>query len=160
MQRRDFLKASAALAAAGFPAQSLFAAAAAPSPLKFLSKPRAFDTAWLKGYARQLAAQPYRAPESHIPDEVKKLDWDQYQAINYRDDHALWAQDQLRFQAKFFHLGLFFKSPVQIFELKNGQAQELAYDPAMFEYGKSGLHGGKMPKDLGFAGFRVNFHTD
>ena len=85
MQRRDFLKASAALAAAGFPAQSLFAAAAATSPLQFLGKPQAFDTAWLKGYARQLAAQPYRAPENHIPDEVAKLDWDQYQAINYRD---------------------------------------------------------------------------
>ncbi|NMM28251.1 MAG: glucan biosynthesis protein D [Glaciimonas sp.] len=160
MQRRDFLKASAALAAAGFPAHSLFAAAAAPSPLKFLGKPQAFDTAWLKGYARQLAGQPYRAPENHIPDEIRKLDWDQYQAINYRADHALWAKDALRFQAKFFHLGLYFKSPVQIFELKNGQAQELAYDPAMFAYGKSGLHGDKMPKDLGFAGFRVNFHTD
>jgi len=160
MQRRDFLKASAALAAAGFPAQSLFAAAAAPSPLKFLGKAQAFDYAWLKGHARQLGSQPYRAPENHIPEEVGKLDWDQYQAIHYRADHALWANDQLRFQAKFFHLGLFFKSPVKIFELKDGQAQELAYDPAMFDYGKSGLHGDKMPKDLGFAGFRVNFHTD
>lgn len=160
MQRRDFLKASAALVAAGFPAQSLLAAAAAPSPLKFLGTAQPFDYAWLKGYARQLAGQPYRAPENHIPDEVTKLDWDQYQAINYRADHALWAKDQFRFQAKFFHLGLYFKSPVQIFEVKNDQAQELAYDPAMFDYGKSGLHGNKMPKDLGFAGFRVNFHTD
>lgn len=160
MQRRDFLKASAALVAAGFPAQSLWAVATASSPLKFLGKARAFDFAWLKGSARELAGRPYRALENVIPDAVRKLDWDQYQAIHYRDDHALWAADQYRFQAKFFHLGLFFKSPVQIFEVKDGQAQELAYDPAMFDYGKSGLHGDEMPKDLGFAGFRVNFHTD
>lgn len=158
MQRRDFLQASAALVAAGFPAQSLFAAAA--SPLKFLGAARPFDYAWLKGYARQYAGQPYRAPESHIPAEVKKLDWDQYQAIRYRPGHALWADRPLRFQARFFHLGLFFKSPVHIFEVKNGQAQELAYDPAMFDYGKSGLHGDRLPQELGFAGFRINFHTD
>lgn len=160
MQRRDFLQASASLVAAGFQALPLLAAAAAPGPLKFLGKPRAFDYAWLKGHARHLAGQPYRALENQIPEEVGKLDWDQYQAISYRPDHALWATEQLRFEARFFHLGLFFKSPVQIFELKNGQAQELAYDPAMFNYGKSGLRAHKMPKDLGFAGFRINFHTD
>jgi glucans biosynthesis protein len=44
--------------------------------------------------------------------------------------------------------------------VKDGKAVELAYDPAMFNYGKSGLKGADMPKDLGFAGFRVNFHTD
>jgi glucans biosynthesis protein len=160
MQRRDFLRASAALAAAGFPAHSLLAAANLPSPLKFIGKAQPFDYAWLKGRARTLAMQAYQAPVSHIPDEVSKMDWDQYQSIQYRADHALWAEDKLRFQAKFFHLGLYFKSPVHIFELKQGQAQELAYDPAMFDYGKSGLHGEKMPVDLGFAGFRVNFHTD
>jgi glucans biosynthesis protein len=160
MQRRDFLRASAALGAAGFPAVSLLAAAAAPSPLKFLGQPQAFDYASLKGAARALAAQAYRAPVSHLPPEVSQLDWDQYQAINYRSDHALWADEALRFQAKFFHLGLFFKSPVRIFELKGGQAQEIAYDPAMFDYGKSGLQGVPMPSNLGFAGFRLNFHTD
>ena len=160
MQRRDFLKASAALAAAGFPAQSLLAAASSTGPLKFLGQAQAFDYAGLKGSARLLATQAYQPPANTIPDEVSKLDWDQYQAIQYRADHALWSDEQLRFQAKFFHLGLFFKSPVKIFELNQGQARELAYDPAMFNYGKSGVHGEKMPKDLGFAGFRVNFHTD
>ena len=160
MHRRDFLQAAAALAAGGFHTTPLLAAAAIPSPLKFLGKPKAFDYAWLKGYARRLAEQPYRPPENHIPEEVAKLDWDQYQAINFRPEHALWATERLRFQAKFFHLGLFFKSPVQIFELNGGQAQELAYDPDMFDYGKSGLHGAAMPRNLGFAGFRLNFHTD
>lgn len=160
MLRRDFLKVSSALAVAGFPASSLLAAAAAPGKLQFLGQPQAFDYAWLKGHAKQLASQPYRLLENHIPAEVKALDWDQYQAISYRGDHALWAKEKSRFQVRFFHLGLFFKTPVHVYELKNGQAQELAYDPAMFNYGKSGLNAEHMPKDLGFAGFRVNFHTD
>ena len=160
MQRRDFLHAAAALFAAGFQARPLAAVASAPDPLKFLGKAQSFDYAWLKGHARHLAEQPYRIDANHIPEEVRKLDWDQYQSISYRPDHALWIGEQLRFQAKFFHLGLFFKSPVHIFELSDGQARELAFDPAMFNYGKSGLHADKMPADLGFAGFRVHFHTD
>ena len=32
-----------------------------------------------------------------------------------------------------------------------------AYDAAMFDYGQSGLEGSRLPKDLGFAGFRVHF---
>ncbi|MDP5009027.1 MAG: glucan biosynthesis protein, partial [Glaciimonas sp.] len=160
MQRRDFLKASAALATAGFPAQSLFAAAVATSPLEFFGPKLAFDFAWLKGQAKHLSEQAYQLPVNHIPDEVKNLTWDQYQMLNFRADHALWAQDKLPFQVKFFHLGLFYKTPVTIFEVTDGQAQELAYSADMFNYGKSGLHGTKMPKNLGFAGFRVNAHSD
>ncbi|MGN6702125.1 MAG: glucan biosynthesis protein [Burkholderiaceae bacterium] len=178
MQRRDLLKLSAALAAAGFPALGLFAAetgdaaktvgaanaanAADPgaADLKSLGQPQAFNYAWLKGQARQLATVPYRAPKNTVPDAVKALDWDQYQSIRYRDDHALWGKDDLPFEAKFFHLGLYFKTPVKMYEVVNGQAQEIAYDPAMFDYGKSGLDGDALPKDLGFAGFRVNYHTD
>ncbi len=90
----------------------------------------------------------------------KSLDWDQCQVIGYRDDHALLAKDQLRFQVKFFHLGFCFKSLVHIYELKNGQAQEMAYDSIVFNYGKSVLKAAHMLKDLGFAGFRVKFHID
>jgi periplasmic glucans biosynthesis protein len=47
-----------------------------------------------------------------------------------------------------------------MYEVVDGQAQELAYDPGMFDYGKSGLQGAHLPEDLGFAGFRMHFHTD
>ncbi|MES2025741.1 MAG: glucan biosynthesis protein D [Pseudomonadota bacterium] len=160
MQRRDLLKASAALTLAGFYAPSLYAAANTSSKLKTLGKPVAFDYAWLKGQARDLASKPYHLPPNPVPAAVTSLDWDQYQAISYRDDHALWAGDKLRFQAKFFHLGMYANQSVKIHEVNDGKAVELAYDPEMFNYGKSGLKGKDMPKDLGFAGFRVNFHTD
>jgi glucans biosynthesis protein len=161
MQRRDLLKSAAAFAAAGLPVPAALVSSVADAiELKPLGKAERFDYAALKGRARTLASQAYKSHKGELPDDVSGLDWDQYQSIQFKSDHALWGDDDLRFKAKFFHLGLFFKSPVKMYEVANGEAQELAYDPAMFDYGKSGLKGGRLPKDLGFAGFRLNFHTD
>lgn len=161
MQRRDLLKAATAFAAAGWPVPAaLFSTAAGAATLKPLGRTERFDYAALKGQARALAGQAYQSHVGELPANVAALDWDQYQSIQFRNDHALWAGEPRRFKAKFFHLGLYFKSPVKMYEVADGQAQELAYDPEMFDYGKSGLQGGKLPKDLGFAGFRLNFHTD
>ncbi len=147
----------AALASAGALGFNWTEAVAA---LKPLGAPQPFDYAALKGQARAMAAKPYETFTGKLPPSVEKLDWDQWQAIQFREDHALWGEDKLRFQAKFFHLGLFHKKPVRMYEVANGQAQQLAYDPAMFDYGKSGLKKGELAENLGFAGFRLNFHTD
>jgi glucans biosynthesis protein len=159
-RRRALLKAAAALAVAGVSARPWVAISAPATDLRVLGKSQPFDYAWLKGRARTLAGAPYREAEARLPDAVQKLDWDQYQAIRYRDDHALWSNEGLRFQLRFFHLGLFYHHPVHLHEVADGQARELAYDKAMFDYGKSGLQGEQLPADLGFAGFRVSYHTD
>jgi glucans biosynthesis protein len=155
MQRRDVLRAFAAFTVAGLPLPKLYAAApVTTTTLSPLGPPQPFDYAWLKGQARALATGVYQPPVSHIPEAVQTLDWDQYQAINYRADHALWAHDRRRFQVKFFHLGLYYTSPVRIHEVVQGQAQELARSQ-MFDYGKSGLENAHLSKDLGFAGLRA-----
>ena len=153
MQRRTLLRATGALGLAGLAWPSAHAAG-----LLALGKPEPFDYASLKGRARTLAAAPYQAPTTQLPTAIAGLNWDQYQAIRFKPEHALWADSKLHFQIEFFHLGLFFKRPVHMFEVTNGQAQQLAYDPAMFDFGKSGLAGTKQPPDLGFAGFRFKFH--
>ena len=158
MKRRALLKASAASGLLHW-SSSLWAQSLAKE-LRHLGEPTPFDFAYLKGRARTMAERPYQAPDRTVPTEIKALNWDQFQAIRYRDDHALWKAEGLPFQIKFFHLGLYFDSPVRIYELQDGNAQELAYDPELFDYGKSGLHGEHLPKTLGFAGFRVNFHSD
>jgi len=165
LARRRLLKALAAAGAAGvMPAVTPLAARAQQggnvSAEKPLTRPEPFDYARLKGRARALAAQPYRDPAQRFPDAVAHLDWDQYQAIRYRPEHALWVRDNLRFRVSFFHLGLYYKTPVRMHEVRGGMTQELAYNPDMFDYGKSGLDGAALPADLGFAGFRVNFRTD
>ena len=159
MQRRDFLRnASLALAAFGIPGAAL--AANRQQGVRPLGKPQPFDFAALKGQARALSQAPYRSYKRTLPAALEALDWDQYQSIAYRQDHALWADQPGRFQAKFFHLGLYFHTPVRMFDVVNGQAQELAYDPAAFDYGKSGLGRGQLPENLGFAGFRLNTRRD
>ncbi|EIQ01295.1 periplasmic glucans biosynthesis protein [Opitutaceae bacterium TAV1] len=166
MKRREFLKTSG-LGLAGLPFLKLSASAAGAPPApsagsgtRHIGKAQPFSYAWLKGHARTLAGAAWRPPEERLPDSVKALDWDRYQAIGYRDDHALWSGTDAKFRVKFFHLGLFTHHAVHLYDLRDGVAQEIAYDPAMFDYGKSGLDGAALPPDLGFAGFRLNFHTD
>jgi len=161
MHRREFLRqATLAMAAAGLPIPAILMSPDAEAALKHLGDAQKFDYAWLKGQAQALAAKAYVPPSTQLPRDVSSLDWDQYQSIQFRQDHALWGDENRRFQAKFFHLGLFFKSSVRMFEVVDGMASEIAYDAAMFDYGRSGIKGKSLPKDLGFAGFRLNFHTD
>ena len=160
MQRREFIKSSSALGVLGLSPLGALAASLGSPATRFIGEPKAFDYAWLKGQARTLATSRYQAPIVSLPAALKTIDWDHYQAIKYRDDHALWAGDDLPFQAKFFHLGLYFQQAVRLHEVTDGHAREIAYDPAMFSYGKSGVEGAALPTDLGFAGFRINFHSD
>ena len=150
MHRRDLLKQLAAGLLALAPGMSRSAPGA--------SEP--FDEARLLARARALAARPYRPRGIQLPPAVAELDWDAYQSIGYRPDHALWAAQQLPFEARFFHLGLFFKSPVRLYEVVDGRAHRIAYDAAMFDYGKSGLDHASLPADLGFAGFRLTTRAD
>ncbi len=78
----------------------------------------------------------------------------------FRKNRALWANENLPFEARFFHLGFTMTKPVRMYAVENGKSQQLAYDPALFDYGKSGIKPGDAPPDLGFAGFNLFFHTD
>lgn len=163
MQRRQFLtSAAAALVASGLPlpAQLLAATRRKHGTGVASGPPRPFDYATLKGRARALAAAAYVAPDRTLPPAIAALDWDQYQSIRYRKDHALWIGDDTRFLAQFFHPGLFFKLPVRMHEVVDGQAREIPYDAAMFDRSRSGLDAKATPPGLGFAGFRLNRRSD
>lgn len=156
MRRRELLKASTyAFAGISLLPRPLFAAAAATSA----STPR-FDYAALKGQARALAAQPYAAPKQPVPPSIAHLGWDEFQSIRFRPERALWAGGSSRFQLQFFHLGMQFRRAVRMHEVVDGVAREIGYDPAMFDLAKSGLDAAALPRDLGFAGFRISVAPD
>lgn len=119
-----------------------------------------FDYAWLKGQARALAEAPYAPQPETLPESLQNLTWDAYQQIRFDSEHALWAKEKTLLRAEFFHLGLFFKTPITMYELVQGKARKINYDSDLFQYGKSGVRGWRLPKDLGFAGFRLRYHTD
>ncbi len=161
MFRRRFLQTGAALATAAIHwPQVLAADSARPASLKRLGTPTPLDYARLKGQARAMAGLAYQGPAAQLPPSIAKLSWDQWQAIRFRDDHSLWFGDGLRFRVQLFHLGFTIKKPVRIFSIENGQSQELSFDPALFDYSRSGVDSRKLPPTLGFAGFRLLFHGD
>lgn len=122
----------------------------------------AFSPDRLRETARNLARQPYQAPTDVRPPWLAAMDWDDYQALNlFRSDQALWAGDSLPFQARFFHLGLYFHSPVGIYEVAESRVRPIRFSPEMFQYGPRVK--ARIPQsvgDLGFAGFRVYRRED
>jgi glucans biosynthesis protein len=161
MLRRRFLQTGAALTASALTCPDvLVAETVRPASLKRFGATSAFDFARLKALARSLANAAYQAPPAELPPPIAKMTWDQWQSIRFRDDHSLWLGEALRFRVQLFHLGFTTKKPVKIYNVENGQSQELSFDPALFDYSRSGVDGRKLPPTLGFAGFRLLFHTD
>jgi periplasmic glucans biosynthesis protein len=146
MRRRDFLQ------------STLMLSALAHADLAFSAD--TFDFAALKGRARALAGAAYAPPEKLAPQFLRELTYDQYQAIGFRHDHALWAQTQSAFRLEFFHCGRGFKEPVELFELVDGEARALRYRSDMFKFDGSGIDPRRLPADLPFAGFRVHTETN
>lgn len=119
-----------------------------------------FSYAWLKGYAHTLATESYVSHKGELPKSLQGMSWDDYQQFHFKKKAALWHEDDSEFRAELFHLGLYFDTPVHIYQLENGKAKLIEYSPSMFDYGKSKVKGSQLPKDLGFAGFRMQFNTD
>ncbi|MEO3433674.1 glucan biosynthesis protein [Inquilinus sp. CAU 1745] len=160
MKRRELLSTAAAATAVGALYPLLAALPARAQMTGSAAGPaQPFDREWLVAEARRLAEAAYVPPPDTVPQALKDLSWDQYQDIAYEEDESLWAEDDLAFQVRLFHLGLFFLKPVKIHEVVDGQATPIAYSSDLFDYGDNEFDP-PLPADLGFAGFRVHFHTD
>ena len=77
--------------------------------------------------ARQLSQAPYAPPQDTIPAAYKDINYDQYRAIRFKKDLALWKHDNVSFTAEFFSAGYIYLAPVQIFVVDEGKAAELKY---------------------------------
>jgi glucans biosynthesis protein len=155
ISRRTLLK-SATLLALASKASPLPTASAATPP----ASPQRFDFAWLKGQARGRAQNPYRPVPNVLPNALAQLDYDRYQSIRFRPERSLWTGSNAGFRVRFFHVGRNFNAPVQMYEMVNGQARPIRYDPALFDLRESGINPRGLRRDLGFAGFKAHFHTD
>jgi glucans biosynthesis protein len=145
LNRRDLLRASAVLPLASITRGLLTPAAAEPAP---------FDRSIVRQMARDTASKPFKAPDNKLPDNLKDLDYDRYRAIRFLPDRALWRGEKLPFEVQFFHRGFFYANRVDIYEVANGQATKIAYQPESFSFGDNAPP--KPGVDLGFAGFRLH----
>src|SRR3954469_18764146 len=146
LNRRDFLQVSAALPLVASTARALV------TPTN--AQPVPFDRSIVRQAARDLAAKPFKAPDSKLPDNLKDLDYDRYRAIRFLPDRALWRGEKLPFEVQFFHRGFFYTNRVDIHAVANGQATRIAYQPENFSFGS--IPAPNSDADLGFAGFRLH----
>jgi glucans biosynthesis protein len=145
LHRRGLLRGGAFLPVATW----LGRANAAPSSIT----PGPFDASSVRQMARQLAQQAYKAPDSTLPPELKALDYPGYRSIRFDPTQALWHDRKLRFTAQFFMRGFLYKDRVDIYEVVDGLAVPIPYQPTLFISEKTKLPAG----DVGFAGFRLHY---
>jgi glucans biosynthesis protein len=152
-RRRTLAAAAGATVCAGLGAWPRRRAAAAT----LAAEATPFGVQWLRDWVRELASRPFEPPATELPAVLTDLTYDQYRDIRFRSDHALWRDLGLTFQAQFFHPGFYHREPVQLFEVADGTARALQYDPALFDYGKTGIDPATLSPAVGFAGFRLHY---
>jgi len=115
--------------------------------------PFSFSTA--REMARALAAKEFHPEKnSDLPEEMKKLTYDQYQSIRFRPEHSLWKDEKLRFKVQFFTRGYLYQDAVRIHVIDNNSVSDVKYSPAQFDYDTNRVPA-NLPADLDFAGFRL-----
>ncbi len=142
MRRRRLMTGALALGLA--PRAGLLAAEAAAVP---------FDAQTVRKMARALADAAFQAPDTKLPDALAKLAYDAYRSIRFDPAQSLWRGRGLPFEAQFFHRGSLYANRVDLFEVADGQAQPLRYQPGQFDFGATPRTG---DEDLGYAGFRLH----
>jgi len=107
--------------------------------------------------AQKLAQQPYQDTSGNkIPDFLKNISYDQWRDIRFKGSKTLWQNERGPFKIRFFHLGFYYTLPVIINYIDNRGGHQFLFSPDLFDYGKNDFKG-KIPSDLGFAGFRIHY---
>jgi glucans biosynthesis protein len=112
-----------------------------------------FET--VKDKAADLARHPFSDDTAPLPAQLKALDYSHFRMINYRSEKALWRDSGL-FQVELFHRGFVYDRKVTINTVENGQVNEVAYAPDMFDFRQNDFKTDFDPS-LGFSGFRLHF---
>jgi glucans biosynthesis protein len=108
-----------------------------------------------------LATQPFQDPCNTLPEFLMQLDYDKYRDIRFKAEKSLWRDAGLPFEIQFAPLGFLFNRPVSINIIADGESKPVEYGNDLFDYGHNQVPD-NLPKDLGFAGFKVLYplHTD
>lgn len=119
---------------------------------------QAFDFNDVAKRARQLAQKPYKKPDNKLPAALQNLGAQKYREIRMKGDLVLWRAAKNAFEVELLHPGDVYTAPVKINEVTAKGVQSLAFDPALFDYGETGLDPRALAKaDLGFSGLRIRY---
>jgi periplasmic glucans biosynthesis protein len=119
------------------------------------SSARAFGWEDVVARAKEVSQQAFYAEEDGVPDWLAAITYDQWRALRYKPEQAIWKDPPLPFQLQFFHPGLFYNHPVAIHLIEGPDVRTVAFSPSQFDYGPNEF-ASRVPPDLGYAGFRVH----
>jgi len=140
---------------------SLLALAPMSGPAQDAIKRIKIDLPYVEEIARRLAHEPYH-PETPKGEDAAAmkilggLKYDQYRALRFLPERAIWRSEKLNFQMHLFHLGYLFTQPVHINEFTQTHCQRLRFVQDFFDYSRSGMTA-QLPPTLGYAGLRLHF---
>lgn len=107
--------------------------------------------------ARTLSRTPYKDPRAKFPQWLLQITYDEMRDIRFGPGMSHWRKENLPFELQFFHAGLYFDRTVKIHELTSAGPVPIKFSTDLFVYEKSARDLKKrVPKDLGFAGFRIH----
>ncbi|MEM8571119.1 MAG: glucan biosynthesis protein D [Pseudomonadota bacterium] len=110
-----------------------------------------FSFGELKARAEALSRTPYVAPEISHPEILEQIDYEAHWRISFRPEATVKVGDV---PLQFFHVGTFFRAPVKMSIVDNGQAREIRYSRNYFDMPDDSPAQG-LGEDAGFAGFRI-----
>jgi glucans biosynthesis protein len=115
------------------------------------AQPSRLNYADINRRARDLAAAPFAAATG-LPDQLAKLDENNWREIHFRSDKAFIASTNFHLHP--IHLGGRYRQPVTINLVRDGIATPLPYANNLFDYGRAKFDRA-LPVNTGFAGVQI-----
>lgn len=107
--------------------------------------------------ARDEAERRYQPDRPPLPEAIADMSYDQYRAIRFRRDSALW-QDGGHYEVQLFHPGFLYRNAVRLHELDAGRLSPTSVDADDFHYdGPASDLRKHVPDNMNVAGFRLHF---
>ncbi|MEM7620220.1 MAG: glucan biosynthesis protein D [Pseudomonadota bacterium] len=104
--------------------------------------------------ARQLSKKNWVPPQIKYDSQLQSIDYEAYQKLRFSKQKTIVSSKNKTAALQFFHLGRYFKESVQVSLVSQNISRELLYTPDFFEIPNDHI-ARSLPKNLGFAGFRV-----
>jgi glucans biosynthesis protein len=118
----------------------------------------AFGFADVVAKAKALAAKPYAAPKS-VPSFLTSLSYDEFRKIRFYPAQSLWRGAHSNFQVMLIAPGLYFHHIVKIHVVNSAGTHKVPFRKDDFSWPSAKLEG-KVPDDLGYAGFKLTYPLD
>ncbi|MFI4996567.1 MAG: glucan biosynthesis protein [Hyphomicrobiales bacterium] len=126
-----------------------------PSLLRsVLGEGKSFDSNLVVELARQLARRPFMAPAADLPDNLRSLSFEQYQAIRMNRKDRAWEGENRGFVVEPLHRGFVYQNRVTIYVVEDGAVRRLAYDASRFDFGALQA---PTQADLDYSGFKIMY---